>query len=788
MDVSVLSPFTNVKCPECGEQTRVKCKLGNYELKKRQGVGGMSLVFGAADLTLGREVAIKILNEAYSMDEKRIAEFEKEARITAGISHPHVVRVYTVGQAFGRYYIAMEMVAGGSLEQKMSEKGSLDESEIVSIATQVTEGLQAAQRAGLIHRDIKPGNILFDNQGHAKIVDFGLALVTQGGKAKAEEIWATPYYVPPEALEGIEEDFRGDIYALGASLYHALSGKPPFDQETKSTTALRQIKAELPSLRKAAPWVSEGLCDVIDKCMAFDPMDRYKSYAELLKALKYYDTLAQRTGEATAPVSARAKRRTMSKQASANWMWGAIGAVAVGVGIAYVVLSNNGEEESAGGATVGEVIPASPEVSEAKMKLIAAELSSARSLLKQRNYRAASERLMRLVRDPEVPSETVYWAGVQSAIASWLDGRSADARKALREVRNRQDKAVGELSATDLKLKSATELLMQFRPIQREQLGAMEDDLDKMVLFAAALKNWEQGVWDGATTLFKEFESTKISEDSEALVFYRSLVRDYLHDEGLMRPYVAGFQLENVQAAKARREALLAVEKKIKTRGRAVYNLDSLNHQLSQQIKGLESKFGQKKYGSGWNGKSASEPARKDPQAEWRSVHREVGNLVERLDFAKASEKLKEYEPESEVKKSWREQMIYMTDSGAGFLAAVYRDLKDKGGSYTLLGRDGKTEFKQITGASEDGVEVLNDGQKRLVLWREIEPSSMLGLHNQITRTGLNDFEKRIRLEQAIAYAWLVGEKEKAKTAASKLADESPVFKRRWASCMDILE
>jgi len=235
MDVSMMQPFTNVECPQCNTHNRVNVNIGNYILSQRQGVGGMSLVFRAEDHTLGREVAIKILNESYSMDAKRIEQFEKEAQITAAISHPHVVRVYTVGQAYQRFYIAMELVPGDSLEQKMINEGALPEKDILRWGREVCEGLSAANEAGLIHRDIKPGNILFDAEGHVKIVDFGLALVTQGGKAQAEEIWATPYYVPPETLDVLEEDFRSDIYALGASLFHALYAKPPFDTDSRST-------------------------------------------------------------------------------------------------------------------------------------------------------------------------------------------------------------------------------------------------------------------------------------------------------------------------------------------------------------------------------------------------------------------------------------------------------------------------------------------------------------------------------------------------------------------------
>ena len=284
MDISALGPYTNVICPNCGHQTRFKCELDQYLLTKRHAAGGMSMVFVAQDTTLEREVAIKVLNETYSGDEVRMQQFQKEARITAALSHAHIVKVFTVGIAHGAYYIAMEMVSGQNLEQRMADEGAMKELEILPIAAEIIAGLRAAKQAGLIHRDVKPGNILFDASGHVKIVDFGLALVTQGGTAKAEEIWATPYYVPPEALDGLEEDFRSDIYALGATLYHALSGEPPISDESKSIADVRKAKESILPLAVVAPELHPETCNFVDKAMALRPEQRFSSYQKMQQA------------------------------------------------------------------------------------------------------------------------------------------------------------------------------------------------------------------------------------------------------------------------------------------------------------------------------------------------------------------------------------------------------------------------------------------------------------------------------------------------------------------------
>ncbi|MDB4505017.1 serine/threonine protein kinase, partial [Akkermansiaceae bacterium] len=225
LDVTTFEPFSNVICPYCGVETRVKRQLGNYYLERRYAVGGMSVVYLATDQTLDREVAVKVLNEDYSADEVRVAAFESEARLTAAVNHPNVVQVYTVGRAYDRFYLVMELLKGQSFEAVMGERGALPEDEVLDLALQVTKGLRAANDVGVLHRDVKPGNILLSDDDRTKLVDFGLALITQGGSATAEEVWATPYYVPPEALDRSTEDFRSDLYAFGATLYHALAGK-----------------------------------------------------------------------------------------------------------------------------------------------------------------------------------------------------------------------------------------------------------------------------------------------------------------------------------------------------------------------------------------------------------------------------------------------------------------------------------------------------------------------------------------------------------------------------------
>lgn len=195
IDVSALEPFSKVACPHCGQLVRVRRNFDHFKIIKQIGEGGMSRVFEAEDETLGRRVALKILNRQFSRDEVRVESFKREALLTAKISHLNVIKLYSTGEDHGYFYIAMELVSGGSLEQRIKKQGRLPEEEVLRIGLEVAEGLKAAHKEGLLHRDVKPANILFTESGTSKVVDFGLAVFAGSKDDEDGEIWATPYYV-----------------------------------------------------------------------------------------------------------------------------------------------------------------------------------------------------------------------------------------------------------------------------------------------------------------------------------------------------------------------------------------------------------------------------------------------------------------------------------------------------------------------------------------------------------------------------------------------------------------
>ena len=211
VDVTELEPLSEIVCPGCGGQFTAQTRLGPFTLSQIAGSGGMGVVYKAYDPSLDRPLALKVLRRDHGGGPDLVEKLAREAAITAAINHPHVVKVYSTGYDAGRFYIAMELVDKGSLDELITAQGPIAEVQVLQIGIQIASGLKAAYQFGLIHRDVKPGNILFGSGTDAKIVDFGLALTLEQEAAARGDVWGTPYYIAPEKLDGKPEDLRSDI-------------------------------------------------------------------------------------------------------------------------------------------------------------------------------------------------------------------------------------------------------------------------------------------------------------------------------------------------------------------------------------------------------------------------------------------------------------------------------------------------------------------------------------------------------------------------------------------------
>src|SRR3954453_10746733 len=285
-DVTEADPLSRVPCPNCGEKVRVQRAFNNFELVETLGIGGMGTVYKARDIQLDRLVALKLLRKDLGEEVDYATRLQQEARVAASVNHPNVVQVFSSGQDHGQFYLVMELVDHGSLDDLIEQKKKLPEELVLEAGIQVAKGLRAAHGKGLIHRDVKPANILFADEHTAKIGDFGLAGVAAETAETRGEIWGTPYYVAPERLDNKPEDLRSDIYSLGGTLFHAIAGRAPIEGETNSAIELRKLKTQPLDLRSVVPEVSEPTAHVLNRMIAPDPANRFASYDELVTELE----------------------------------------------------------------------------------------------------------------------------------------------------------------------------------------------------------------------------------------------------------------------------------------------------------------------------------------------------------------------------------------------------------------------------------------------------------------------------------------------------------------------
>ena len=282
IDTTQSLPFTQIYCPVCGADMRVPARFANFILLEQLGKGGMGSVYKAYDETLGRTIALKVMQQSIGQDRAFVEQFLQEARALAAINNPHIVQIYSYGEENGQPYIVMELVDGNRLDHLQEKHKALDEAFVLQTAIQVIQGLQAANAAGMTHGDIKPANILYDKSGSAKVADFGLARF-KGEKPKPGEVWGTPYYVAPEVVKGQAPNEGSDIYSLGGTLYHVLTGEPPFNCETVTDTVLLRFKEPAPDPRVYKNSVTAKTAAILLRTLEMDPFARYPTYESLLK-------------------------------------------------------------------------------------------------------------------------------------------------------------------------------------------------------------------------------------------------------------------------------------------------------------------------------------------------------------------------------------------------------------------------------------------------------------------------------------------------------------------------
>jgi len=278
---------------------QVGAELGEFKLLRRLGKGGMADVWLAEQTTLKRNVALKLLRSELMEDENYVKRFQTEAKAAAGLNHPNIVQVYTVGCEKGQHLIAQEYVHGQTLKALLVKRGPLDVPLALMIMRQVAAALQAAGEQGIVHRDIKPENIMINKKGEVKVADFGLAQLQGGERLNLTQegvTMGTPLYMSPEQVSGHKVDHRSDIYSFGVMCYHMLTGAPPFQGENAVSVAVKHLHEAPIQVGELRPDLPPALCNLVHRMIAKKPEQRYQDAQAVLNDVRKL-AKALRTGE-----------------------------------------------------------------------------------------------------------------------------------------------------------------------------------------------------------------------------------------------------------------------------------------------------------------------------------------------------------------------------------------------------------------------------------------------------------------------------------------------------------
>jgi len=342
---------------------------GRYRLDAQIGAGGMSTVYKAFDVNLERRVAIKLLHREMSADSDQLERFRREARAVAQLSHPHIVGVIDAGEDENRPYIVFEYVEGETLKDRIRRLGRLPVDEALAYAIEIARALGCAHSHEIVHRDVKPQNVLLDPEGLAKVTDFGIARSLRDDGLTADgRVLGTTDYVSPEQALGHDVDGQSDIYSLGIVLFEMLTGDVPFHGENQISVAMKHVREDLPDIQRIRPEVSATTAAVLDRMTDKDLAHRYADVPSLIADLE--DALALEaarqgtsTGEATAVIRtlpAHARRRLPFRMRHSLPVLGILGLIAVAVLIVFIVLSREVPPRVERGTGPGRIAQSTP--------------------------------------------------------------------------------------------------------------------------------------------------------------------------------------------------------------------------------------------------------------------------------------------------------------------------------------------------------------------------------------------------------------------------------------------
>lgn len=275
-----LPPLATEPCKRCGSPIMMPMQLRQFELRSKIASGGQGKVYKAFDTVLERMVAVKLMRKELENDPVALEGFYREARACASLNHTNIIHIYSFDELEGQRYLVMELADRGSLDTRIEKQQRLPELEVLDIGIKIASALDMALKHNLLHRDIKPGNILFNSDGEPKLVDFGLARSPDAEVESTTVTEGTPYYVAPEKIKREKETFLSDMYSLGCTLYHSLTGHVPFEAPTVEELVAAHVHHPLTAPNLVLPEITQRTSDALVRVLAKNPGDRFLSYDE----------------------------------------------------------------------------------------------------------------------------------------------------------------------------------------------------------------------------------------------------------------------------------------------------------------------------------------------------------------------------------------------------------------------------------------------------------------------------------------------------------------------------
>jgi eukaryotic-like serine/threonine-protein kinase len=748
IDISESEPLALVHCPSCGTGQRVRTQFDHFQLQDILGSGGMGAVYRAFDQALNRFVALKLLRREYSADPNFVEQFQREAAITASINHPNVVKVYSAGTDHGVVYIAMELVDKGSLDDLMTLQGRVAEMQVLEVGAQIARGLDAALRRGLIHRDIKPGNILFADAHSAKIVDFGLATLHNQAIKAGGEVWGTPYYVAPEKLDTPPvEDFRSDMYSLGATLFHAVAGRPPYEADSASMVALKHLKSQPVSLQAFAPDVSTATAFVINKTLSKSAADRYQTYEELAEHLDYARAELSKTAGAR-----QQRSRVIVKEDDdsrlMSWLTFAMVAVIVLGGIGVWL-----KRDKIFGKKEAKIEGVSEQVKQ-RIDELQPDFKASREMMVRGEFGKGARVLEQMEEQPNVPQPLLGWIILHEGMARLLEAKEEESRKVFTRLGSREMFGKTE---DDRKLSAFFIDLGKQLATDQPQPAAIAKDLDKsnyqsLALLLYALKDWHLGKVDDAASLFRQFHSATPARPYEWIGDYKELVMPYINDYKVYQ--AAADRVKEATTPEKRQaamEPLRSAKGELKLSSALPQRIDELIKELETQLAGDEEKNKEKM--------AQSETTDAPLLLETK---RKCAALIGQFRFADAKAAAEAAKVSSEKYKTEKKALVAHMDGLAKFKELLAKDLATAAYSGQVTRRNGSVVPAGRVTATDANLEVRSTFGMVAVPWPEIAPDSLIAIAKAMIKPAPADAAADRQWTLGI-YALTMGRKELAR-------------------------